>query len=309
MFSDKSKKADKLSKSNHQKNIFIAWCTIPSVLLFGIFMVYPTINVFYMSLFKMSSLSLEKEFVGFENFKTLFSDQKFLQVFRNNIFFIIVVTVITIIIALFFAALLNRCKLKEKPFYQTIFFFPNVLSLVVISTLFIQIYDPTKGILTATCNALGIGTGSQGWLGSAGSVRWCLVAAMIWQAVGYYMVMYLAGMDGIPKDIYEVADLEGMSKWKQFFAITLPLMWEIIRVTIVFFIISTINMSFVFVKIMTPTGGPNGKTEVFLTYMYKQAFTNSNFGYAMAIGVFIFLFSFSLALISNRLTKKEVIEY
>jgi len=121
--------------------------------------------------------------------------------------------------------------------------------------------------------------------------------------------MYIAGMDGIPKDIYEVADLEGMSKLKQFFGITLPLMWEIIRVTIVFFIISTINMSFVFVKVMTPTGGPAGKTEVFLTYMYKQAFTNSNFGYAMAIGVFIFIFSFALALISNRLTKREIVEY
>ncbi len=132
---------------------------------------------------------------------------------------------------------------------------------------------------------------------------------MIWQAVGYYMVMYMAGMDGIPKDLYEVADLEGLSKFKQFFTITIPLLWEIVRVTVVFFIISTINMSFVFVKIMTPTGGPQGHSEVLLSYMYKQAFTNSNFGYAMAIGVFIFLFSFALALLSNKLTKKEIIEY
>jgi N-acetylglucosamine transport system permease protein len=309
MLSKKTNKAGKLSKSNHQKNVFIAWCTIPTIVLFTIFMVYPTINVFYMSLFKMSSLSLEKKFVGLNNFKVLLGDGKFWQVFRNNIFFIVVVTAITIVLALFFATLLSRTKLKEKPFYQTVFFFPNVLSLVVISTLFIQIYDPTKGILTATCRALGISVGSQGWLGASGTSRWCLVVAMVWQAVGYYMVMYIAGMDGIPKDVYEVADLEGMSKWKQFFYITLPLMWEIIRVTIVFFIISTINMSFVFVKIMTPTGGPNGTTEVLLTYMYKQAFTNSNFGYAMSIGVFIFLFSFALALVSNRITKKEIVEY
>ncbi|WMJ89779.1 carbohydrate ABC transporter permease [Anaerocolumna sp. MB42-C2] len=308
MLSKTQSKADKLSKSNHQRNVFIAWCTIPTVVLFCIFMVYPTINVFYMSLFQMSNLSLDKKFVGLKNFSTLLQDDKFWQVFRNSLFFIIVVTAITITIALFFAAILNQCKLKEKPFYQTVFFFPNVLSLVVISTLFIQIYDPTKGILSATLKLL-FGTGNHAWLGESGSARWCIVAAMVWQAVGYYMVMYIAGMDGIPKDIYEVADLEGMSKFKQFFVITIPLLWEIIRVTIVFFIISTINMSFVFVKVMTPTGGPDGGTEVFLTYMYKQAFTNSNFGYAMTVGTFIFLFSFALALVSNRLTEKETIEY
>ncbi|MCR4694852.1 MAG: sugar ABC transporter permease [Pseudobutyrivibrio sp.] len=304
-----TKLAGKFSKSKFQRKLFIAECTVPAIILFAVFMVYPAINVFYMSFFKMSSLSLEKKFVGLDNFKVLISDTKFWQVFRNQIFFIVVVTIITIILALFFAALLTNSNLKEKPFYQTVFFFPNVLSLVVISTLFIQIYDPSKGILTATCNALGIQVAEQGWLGMATSSRWCIVAAMVWQAVGYYMVMYIAAMDGISKDLYEVADLEGMSKFKQFFAITMPLMWEIIRVTIVFFIISTINMSFVYVKIMTPTGGPDGKTEVFLTYMYKQAFTNSNFGYAMALGVFIFLFSFALALISDKLTQKETVEY
>lgn len=309
MFGETRKKTNRLSISHRQRTRFIAWCTIPSVILFAVFMVYPTIKVFYMSLFRMSSLSLNKEFVGLKNFETLIQDEKFWQVFRNTIFFIIVVTLITITLALLFAAILTQSKLKEKPFYQTVFFFPNVLSLVVISTLFIQILDPTKGILTSGLKAVGLSGPVQGWLGSAGSVRWCIVAAMVWQAVGYYMVMYIASMDGIPKDLYEVADLEGMSKLHQFFTITLPLMWEIIRVTLVFFIISTINMSFVFVKIMTPTGGPQGRSEVFLTYMYKQAFTNSNFGYAMAIGVFIFLFSFALAIISNRLTKKETVEY
>lgn len=292
-----------------QRTIFICLCTIPTILLYLIFMVYPTFNVFYMSFFRMSSLSLTKEFVGLGNFQTLLNDSKFWQALINNLFFIIVVTLITMAVALFFAALLTQCNLIEKPFYRTVFFFPNVLSLVVISTLFIEIYDPTKGILSATLNALGVNGSAKAWLGDSSTVRWCISAAMIWQAIGYYMVMYMAGMDGIPKDLYEVADLEGMSKFKQFFTITVPLLWEIIRVTVVFFIISTINMSFVFVKVMTPTGGPEGHSEVLLSYMYKQAFTNSNFGYAMAIGVFVFLFSFALALLSNRLTAKEVIEY
>ncbi|MCR4778932.1 MAG: sugar ABC transporter permease [Lachnospiraceae bacterium] len=299
----------KSGRSQREKRRFIAVCTIPTVVIYILIMVVPTINVFYMSFFKMSSLSLEKKFVGFDNFKTLIGDGKFRQAFANNIFFIVSVTAITIVLALFFAALLKQSRLKEKSFYQTVFFFPNVLSLVVIATLFIQIYDPTKGILSAGVKMIGINAPMQGWLGEATSARWCVAAAMIWQAVGYYMVMYIAGMDGIPKDLYEVADLEGMSGIKQFFYITLPLMWEIVRVTLVFFIISAINMSFVFVRLMTPTGGPNGKTEVILTYMYKQAFTNSNFGYAMTVGVFVFMFSFVLALISNAVTKRDIVQY
>ncbi len=292
-----------------QRSRFIAVCTIPTVLLFALFMIYPTIEVFYMSFFKMSSLSLNKEFVGLQNFHTLINDAKFWQAFQNNLFFIVVVTIVTMTISLLFAAILTQSDLIEKPFYRTVFFFPNVLSLVVISVLFVQIYDPTMGILTSTLKSLKAEGLIHAWLGEASTVRWCIAVAMIWQAVGYYMVMYMAGMDGIQKDLYEVADLEGMGKFKQFFYITVPLMWEIIRVTIVFFIISTINMSFVFVKVMTPNGGPSGKSEVLLTYMYKQTFTNSNFGYAMAIGVFVFIFSFVLALVSNKLTAKEVIEY
>lgn len=287
---------------------FIAACTIPTLILFGVFMVYPTVDVFIMSLFKMGSTSLNRQFVGIQNFQTLMQDKLFWQAFRNNIFFIIVVTIITMSLSMFFAALLQQTRLREKPFYRIVFFFPNVLSIVVIGQLFVQIYDPSKGILNAFLSAVHLNGLSHAWLGEEGTVLWAVVAAMVWQAIGYYMVMYMAGMDGISTQLYEVADLEGMGKFKQFFRITVPLMWEIIRVTIVFFIISTINMSFVFVKVMT-NGGPNGSSETLLTYMYKQAFTNSNFGYAMAIGVFVFVFSFLLAIISNRLTKRETIQY
>lgn len=303
-----AKKSLSIRSRKTQRNWFIAACTIPTLLLFAIFMIYPTIDVFIMSFYRMGSTSLERDFIGLQNFKTLMQDSYFWQAFRNNIFFIIVVTVITMALALLFAALLNQTKLKEKPFYRIIFFFPNVLSVVIIGQLFVQIYDPNMGILNALFRSIHQEGLAHAWLGEEGTVLWAVAMAMIWQAVGYYMVMYMAGMDSIPTQLYEVADLEGMSKFRQFFSITVPLMWEIIRVTIVFFIISTINMSFVFVKVMT-NGGPNGSSETLLTYMYKQAFTNSNFGYAMAVGVFIFLFSFVLALISNRLTKRETVQY
>jgi len=132
--------------------------------------------------------------------------------------------------------------------------------------------------------------------------------AMIWQAIGYYMVMYLASMSSIPESLYESANLEGAGKIRQFFDITLPLIWTNIRTTLTFFIISSINMSFLIVRAMT-NGGPDGATEVFLSYMYKQAYTNSSYGYGMAIGVIVFLFSFALSGLVNLATKREPLEF
>ena len=102
--------------------------------------------------------------------------------------------------------------------------------------------------------------------------------------------------------------MEGASRTRQFFSITLPLIWTNIRTTLTFFIISNINMSFLFVKAMT-NGGPDGASEVFLSYMYKQAYTNSTYGYGMAVGVVVFTFSFALAAIVNKVTKREPLEF
>ena len=135
-------------------------------------------------------------------------------------------------------------------------------------------------------------------------VDYSLIIAMIWQAVGYYMVMYIAGMDGVPDHLYEAADLEGCGKMRQFFVITMPMTWEVIRTTLTFFIISTINMSFLFVDAMTQ-GEAN--SHVLLTYMYK--FSKSQYGYAMAIGTVIFVLAYSVSLIIQRLTRREIIEY
>ena len=158
--------------------------------------------------------------------------------------------------------------------------------------------------MNSLLNGVGLDGLTHAWLGEGKTVLWAIVIAMIWQAVGYYMVMYMAGMDGVSPEIYEAADIDGASKFTQFFKITIPMIWGIIRVTIVFFITSTLNMSFLFVNVMT-NGGPNGKSEVLLTYMYRQAFTNANFGYAMAVAVVVFLLAFILAILSNILTAKK----
>lgn len=286
-----------------------AWmCVLPATILFFVFMLYPTIEVFRMSLYKWSGYTANKTFVGLNNFKILMSDMKFIHAFQNTILAIVIVTIVTLTISIFFAAVLSREKIVGQNFFRIIFYIPNILSIVVIAGIFSAIYNPTQGLLNSILNVFRGNETPILWLGDKHLVNYAIIGALIWQAIGYYMVMYMAGMANIPDSFYEAADLDGAGKFKQFFAITLPLVWNNIRTTLAFFIISTINLSFLLVQTMT-SGGPNGASEVVLSYMFNQAYTNGVRGYGMAIGVIIFIFSFLLSAIISVITKRDILEY
>jgi len=222
---------------------------------------------------------------------------------------IVLVTMVTLSVAMIFASILVREKIKGQNFFRIVFYIPNILSVVVTSSIFSAIYDPSMGLLNGLFRSIrGEGFQNIQWLGNQKIVLYAIIVAMIWQAVGYYMVMYMASMSSIPVHLYEAADIEGAGKVKQFFSITLPLVWDTVRTTLTFYVISSINLSFLFVKVMT-SGGPDGASNVILNYMYNQAYTNSSYGYGMSIGVVIFLFSFLLSLLVNKLTKREQYQY
>ena len=242
-------------KNTKSRKRFIALCLAPSLILFTLFMVLPTLNVFWMSLLKWGGLSANKKIVGLNNFIILIEDMNFIRALQNTLFLIAVVTVITLAIAIIFASILVRENLKGQNFFRIIFYIPNILSVVVISAVFSAIYDPSNGLIN-TFISLFNGDPIK-FLGDQKVVIYSIAGAMIWQAIGYYMVMYMASMSSISIHLYEAADLEGASKIQQFFNITLPLIWTNLRTTLTFFIISTINLSFLFVKVMT-TGGPDG---------------------------------------------------
>lgn len=298
--------------NSSRKKLFIFACVAPATILFIIFMIIPTINVFQMSLYKWGGYSKNKTFVGFDNFLKLIEDDKFLRSMQNSVLVIVVVTIVTMSLAIIFAAILSREKLKGSGIFRTIFYIPNILSIVVIAAIFSAVYDQRDGLLNTIIYIFKpVGENGEGliaWLGNQKLVIWGIIIAMIWQGIGYYMVMYMASMASVPESIYESASLEGAGKVKQFFTMTLPLIWINIRTTLTFFIISTINLSFMLVKAMTG-GGPDGASDVFLNYMYSQAYTNSSYGYGMAIGVVVFLFSFALAGLINLVTKRETLEF
>lgn len=291
-----------------KEGLFIFASLAPAVILFIIFIVLPTVEVFRMSLYRWGGFSANQTFVGLDNFKVLWNDQNFYRAFQNSILLIVVVTIVTLVIAIFFANILIREDLKGKNFFRVIFYIPNILSIVVIAGIFSAIYRPGQGLLNNTLSLLSLDGLQQQWLGDQKIIIYSIVAALIWQAIGYYMVMYMSSIASIPESLYESASLNGANKWVQFKDITLPLIWNNLRTTLTFFIISTINLSFLLVQAMTG-GGPDGSSQVFLFYMYNQAYTNSTYGYGMAIGVMVFLFSFTLSAILMRVTKREILEF
>ncbi len=292
-------------RSNPKRTGFILLCVVPAVILFVIFMVVPTFNVFRLSLFQRSTFNPNEVFIGLDNFKMLLKDTTFIRSMQNMLLLIVMVTVFTMATALIFAGILTREKIKGQDFFRVVFYIPNILSVVVISGIFSAIYDIDKGLLNSLLNIFG----REGllWKGEK-HVIMSLVIAMVWQAIGYYMVMYMASMSAVPGSLYESAGLDGASRMTQFTQITIPLIWNNIRTTLTFFIISTINMAFLFVSAMTG-GGPNNASNVALLYMYNQKNLGGGYGYAMAIGVVIFLVSFGLSALVNKVTEREILEY
>ena len=292
-------------KSNFKRTGFLFSCVAPAVILFAIFMVAPTFNVFRLSLYQRSTFNPNEVFIGLKNFQMLMRDANFIRSMQNMLLLIVMVTVFTMATALVFAGILTREKLKGQDFFRIVFYIPNILSVVVISGIFSAIYDIDRGLLNSILNLFG----KEGilWKGEE-HVIMSLVIAMVWQAIGYYMVMYMASMAAVPGSLYESAGLDGADRVTQFTQITIPLIWTNIRTTLTFFIISTINMAFLFVSAMTG-GGPNNASNVALLYMYNQKNLGGGYGYAMAIGVVIFLVSFGLSALVNKVTEREILEY
>ncbi|MCI8817122.1 MAG: sugar ABC transporter permease [Angelakisella sp.] len=289
-------------RPSKNRSRFLVLCVAPAVLLYLIFMILPTLNVFRMSLFERGAYSPKETFVGLANFQALMKDAKFITSMQNTILLIVTVTIITFFFAIVFAAILTREKIRGQNLFRIIFYIPNILSVVVIAGIFSAIYKPENGMLNSILSLLSGQTVMVLWKDQP-MVIVSIIIAMVWQAIGYYMVMYMASMAAVPVTLYESAGLDGAGRLTQFFQLTLPLIWTNIRTTLTFFIISTINMAFLFVKAMVA----KGMADVGLSFMYAQKDAGL-YGYSMAAGVVIFLFSFLLSALVNWVTRREVLE-
>lgn len=273
----------------------------PALILLGIFLVIPVGMVIYYTFTDYYLLTPdERKFVGFENFIRLTKDPIFLKSFLNTLKFVVWIIPVQLGAALGMALIVNK-KRKGNMFFKVAFFAPVVMSLVVISILWLYLLNPNSGLLNAILNKVGIA--SQPFLTSPKQAMYAIVFVSAWQGAGYQMLSFLGGMQNIPQDVYEAAELDGFSKWAQFRYITMPLL----KPTALFVLLTTLISAFkLIVQPMVMTqGGPLNSTITMVYYIYQQGFTDRLVGYSSSIALVFTTLIGMISLVQRRVLKED----
>ncbi len=278
------------------KTAFLA--LLPSLVIFVVFTIYPIFHSLYLSFFNVSLLASSRVFIGFDNYANLLQNPTFQRAVKNTVYYTIGVVPIGITLSLILAILLNN-KLRFKGFFRAAFFAPVVTSMVAVSIVWSWMLEPNYGLMNGLLAKIGIV--GPGWLTDPSWALTSVILLSIWKNLGFNMVIFLAGLQDIPMEIYESADLDGVNSFQKFRYMTIPMMQGPITFAT---IVSMIKSMQVFGQIYVMTGGgPANSTMVVVYYLYQQAFEFYRTGYASAVAWVLFVVILLLTLIQNRLFK------
>ncbi|GLY93701.1 sugar ABC transporter permease [Actinoplanes sp. NBRC 103695] len=298
----------------HGKYPFIIGFLVVPVALYVTFVVAAYVQTFQLAFTDWSGLG-PISYVGFENFVTMWNDSLFWRSVQHNLFVLLVLPIITIALALVFAFLLNvggghkggtTRGVWGSKLYRVLFFFPQLLALAIVAVIFGRVYSPDESGLI---NGL-LPSGSEPilFLADGNIALISIVAVLVWQSVGFYVVLFSAGMGSISTEIYEAAAIDGANRVTLFFRITVPLLWQTIQVAWVYLGIAAFDC-FALVNIMSvERGGPDGATSVLSLMIYRNAFEFSQAGYASALGVSLFILTLAFAALTLRVTRRDAVE-
>ncbi|MDF2011265.1 carbohydrate ABC transporter permease [Priestia megaterium] len=273
----------------------------PALLLLLLFLIIPAIMSVYYAFTDYYLLTPDmRKFVGLDNFINLFKDPIFLKSLANTLKFVVWVIPLQIGAALGLALLLNKQR-KANTFFKVAYFSPVVMSLVVISVLWLYLLNPNEGIINNVLTYFGVS--AQPFLTSPKQAMFTIVFVSAWQGAGFQMLIFLAGLQNIPGDVYEAAQLDGMNKWQRFIYITLPLL----KPTSIFIFITTLIGAFkLLVQPMVMTqGGPVNSTMTVVYYIYQTGFTDRMVGYASSIALLFGTIIGLVTLAQRKLVKEE----
>lgn len=274
---------------------------MPWVIVFCVFWLYPMGYSFYMSLTNYTTLTSEMKFVGLANYAKIVNDEVFWTALGNTLFFTLGTVPVTTALALLLAIAVNSKLVKYKDFFRASYFIPSVTSVIVISLIFTNLYAK-DGYINYVLHSLGLAFPAKGWLAETSTALMSVMAMDVWSAVGYYMVLFLAGMQTISNDLYDAAKLCGASAMQQLFRITLPNL----KSTLLFIIvINTIKSFQVFVEIFVMTkGGPLNKTTTLVYMVFVNAFEKiDTMGYASALAYIVFIILLIFSFVQMKLLR------
>ncbi|MFD0672595.1 carbohydrate ABC transporter permease [Cohnella sp. GCM10027633] len=261
----------------------IAWFFVPGTLLYLVVFVFPTLNGLRYSFTDWNGMSETFRYVGLDNFKNVAENLIFHKAFFNNLKFMAAVVIVQSVLSLLVALLLSANSRKNVAL-RGLFFFPAIISSVAIAFIGAFVYDPTLGLLNNLLTSIGLDSLAGNWLGDPDKAIYSVAAVQIWSHLGQMALLYIAGIQGIPADLYESATLDGGNRWQLFRWITWPLLAPTATIAVALTTIGSFK-AFDLIFVMTK-GGPSYSTEILSTYIYTAAFQNYRFGEASAASVY-----------------------
>jgi raffinose/stachyose/melibiose transport system permease protein len=283
-------------------NVTILLFLLPGLVLFLVFVIFPIFQSIYYSMFDWKGFGPAVDFVGIDNFVNILSDRVFITALKNVLFIVVFSLFFQLPLSMLLAVLVGR-DLPGRVFFRAIFFMPYVLSEVITAIMWLFLFnpDPSRGLLNAIVELAG--GQSQAWLANPDLVLFAVFAALTWKYFGFHMLLYLTGLQNIPKEIEEAARIDGASAFQSFFKITLPMLASTIRTSVYLSVLGSMQQ-FILVWIMTK-GGPVNASETLSTYMYRFGFVRFQLGYGSAVAIYMFLFCLIFSLLYLRFTRQD----
>lgn len=295
----RSKSTIQLNTQNRNTKIKFSWTPylflLPAIAFLSLTSFLPIFQAIYLSFTNYDFIG-NPNFIGWENYTKLWSDRTFWKVMNNTLIYLIFVVPSLVILSLVLAILVNQ-KLRSIKFFRAVYYFPVIVSVVVAGIAWKWVYAE-NGILNYFLSIISWQPVKIPWLTNPHTAIFAIMAVVIWRGIGYYMVIYLAGLQAIPADLYEAAAIDGSDGWQKHFDITIPLMQPYI---ILVSIISSISAMKIFEEVyIMSQGGPANSTKTVVYYLYDKGFTSLEMGYASAIGVFLFLIIFVVSILTFK---------
>lgn len=271
---------------NHKKIYPSYFLVLPLILYVGLFII-PSAMGLALSFTDWNAMNDEIHFVGLEHFKNIFTDKRYIVIMVNTLIFAVATTVFKNVVGFVMALALNK-GFKTRNFLRTIFFFPVMLSPLIIGLVFKSIYNPEYGVINETLRMVGLDAWAKDWLGLTGTALIAVIVVEVWRLVGQNMVIYIAGLQAISEDYLEAADIDGANWWQKLRYVIIPDMIPSITINLILNLIAGLKV-FDLVFVLT-NGGPARATEVLNTQVYKE-YSSGRYGFSTALGLIMFVFT------------------
>lgn len=278
----------------------------PALVFVGIFIYYPAVDNIVMSFFKWSAFT-PRTFVGWDNYIQAWHDPVFWTALRNNIAYAVVSVIVQVGGGTALAALIEEfLGSRLRSVFRSIYFIPATISITVAGMLFTFMYDPKIGFIDQALEAIGLGHFAQAWLGEPETAIWAVIGMSQWQSLGYVTLLMTVAIQRIPRELYEAATIDGATRIRSFFTITVPLVRQMSGLMVIVTIAGAF-LVFNEIEVMTD-GGPNNASQVLGTWLYQSAFRNNDMGYGSTVATILFILTAIVGIAQMTYTKRRSVE-